>query len=273
MESRGPSRPSDDPPAEPDRAHSPRTPPSARMIRPPSMMRESSRRSRLWDGGLCESWLEPSEFSGAGEIGEGAFAVVRRCDWSRGDGDGGATPVALKMLKPHVLERDRDVEQFLKEADLLRRVRHPSIVEFMGLTKCESGCGEGRPTVAIVQEFADMGSMRSLIQDHMEDSASAHPAYSKREVLRWMLDIATAIQYLHESQPKIIHRDIKPENMLLFRDSNDGEVIAKLADFGLVALVHTMPESLSESLSAAGVEKGLEALFAAKGGFRTTVSK
>lgn len=42
-----------------------------------------------------------------------------------------------------------------------------------------------------------------------------------------MIEIMSAIEYLHTRNPPIIHRDIKPENILL--DSN-GRI--KIADFG-----------------------------------------
>lgn len=42
-----------------------------------------------------------------------------------------------------------------------------------------------------------------------------------------MIDIMSALEYLHTKNPPIIHRDIKPENILI---DKDGRV--KLADFG-----------------------------------------
>jgi eukaryotic-like serine/threonine-protein kinase len=45
--------------------------------------------------------------------------------------------------------------------------------------------------------------------------------------LRFMLNIASALRYLHEREPPLVHRDIKPANILI-----SGEK-ARLADFGL----------------------------------------
>jgi serine/threonine protein kinase len=43
----------------------------------------------------------------------------------------------------------------------------------------------------------------------------------------FIIDIMSALEYLHTRTPPIIHRDIKPENILI---DKDGRV--KLADFG-----------------------------------------
>lgn len=48
----------------------------------------------------------------------------------------------------------------------------------------------------------------------------------KERVLR-ALEIAQAMQYLHEQKPKIIHRDLKPSNIFL-----DFNLHVRVADFG-----------------------------------------
>lgn len=57
--------------------------------------------------------------------------------------------------------------------------------------------------------------------------------YSNTQALHWALDIAHALEYLHSHSPAIIHRDVKLSNMLCVR-TEDGQVVAKLSDFGLL---------------------------------------
>jgi len=56
--------------------------------------------------------------------------------------------------------------------------------------------------------------------------------YSKGQALRWALDIASALEYLHMRTPAVFHRDVKLSNILCVRDEC-GQSVAKLSDFGL----------------------------------------
>jgi Ser/Thr protein kinase RdoA (MazF antagonist) len=62
-------------------------------------------------------------------------------------------------------------------------------------------------------------------------AAPSSKVYSQSQALRWSLDMAQALMYLHQQDPPVIHRDIKPANALL--TDEDGRQMAKLADFGL----------------------------------------
>ena len=50
---------------------------------------------------------------------------------------------------------------------------------------------------------------------------------SLQQKTRILLEVATAVFYLHSQKPPIIHRDIKPKNVFL-----SGDLTAKLGDFG-----------------------------------------
>jgi serine/threonine protein kinase len=60
-------------------------------------------------------------------------------------------------------------------------------------------------------------------------------------VLNWLIQLASAINYLHEFNPNIIHRDIKPQNVLVSGDK------VKLADFSLSRFGNN--NKLNDSLS------------------------
>ncbi|KAJ4717378.1 Kinase family protein [Melia azedarach] len=74
----------------------------------------------------------------------------------------------------------------------------------------------------LVIEFMPNGSLHELLHS----GVGTPPPWPKRVEIA--MQIAKAVQFLHENDPGIIHRDIKSSNILL--DSNWD---AKLADFGL----------------------------------------
>ena len=49
-------------------------------------------------------------------------------------------------------------------------------------------------------------------------------------------EVLECVQYLHESNPKIMHRDLKPENILIAQNSNNHRFL-KLCDFGLAKVI------------------------------------
>ncbi len=72
-------------------------------------------------------------------------------------------------------------------------------------------------------EFAEKGSLHHYLHD------SSKPALDFAGILRWTLDIAQGVHYLHSEAPNhpILHRDLKSRNVVIF--DND---VCKLCDFG-----------------------------------------
>lgn len=77
-----------------------------------------------------------------------------------------------------------------------------------------------------------LGTIRQLILKQM-----AHPVrriYTDTDCLRWSMDIARALVYLHSGMAGsiILHRDINPDNVML-TSREPHKARAKLVDFGL----------------------------------------
>lgn len=192
-----------------------------------------------------ECLIEAGELHWKEQLGKGAFAVVHRCTWTseeskleQGDvrGRGEAKEVAVKELKAEVLESDEhDVKSFFGETQLLQKIKHPHVVAFVGVVRRKHG---GVWRIGVVQEYMNMGTLNSLLVKQAKDRKQA--LYTERDGLKWMLQIAKSLEYLHTLKPgevSLIHRDLKPHNILLHKDPVHGHVVAKLADFGLSALV------------------------------------
>ncbi|GMH39405.1 hypothetical protein BSKO_07303 [Bryopsis sp. KO-2023] len=170
-------------------------------------------------------------------IGKGAFAVVSKCslEIAQEDGSTKSVPVAVKQLRPEVFrEEDHDVKTFFGETQLLRKLKHPSIVSFIGVVSHKDN---NQCSIGVVQEYMNQGSLNALLVKQCKSRRKE--LYQERDGLRWMLQIARGLEYLHklkDGSVAVIHRDLKPHNILLHEEEG-GEVVAKLADFGLSALV------------------------------------
>uniref|UniRef100_A0A0E0H5U2 non-specific serine/threonine protein kinase n=1 Tax=Oryza nivara TaxID=4536 RepID=A0A0E0H5U2_ORYNI len=146
---------------------------------------------------FCADWLEISwdELELKERVGAGSFGTVYRADWHGSD-------VAVKVLTDQDVG-EAQLKEFLREIAIMKRVRHPNVVLFMGaVTKC--------PHLSIVTEYLPRGSLFRLI-----NKASAGEMLDLRRRLRMALDVAKGINYLHCLNPPIVHWDLKTPNMLV----------------------------------------------------------
>lgn len=119
------------------------------------------------------------------------------------------TQVAIKVL--HTQLANSDMEDFLREARTIARLRHSNIIRVL-----EFGLEDKTPF--LVMDYAPNGTLR---QHHPKGSI-----LSIATVVPYAKQIASALQYAHDE--KLIHRDIKPENMLV---GSQFEIV--LSDFGI----------------------------------------
>ena len=115
---------------------------------------------------------------------------------------------ALLKLSPH------NREKFEREMSIASKCRHPCLLQFIGATN-----DEGSPL--FVTELMET-SLRKLLEQR---------SLSKTEVAVISLDVARALNYLHQRKPRpIIHRDISSANVLLWRQADQWR--GKVADYG-----------------------------------------
>ncbi|XP_076019044.1 serine/threonine-protein kinase DCLK2-like [Genypterus blacodes] len=145
-------------------------------------------------------------------IGDGNFAVVKECV-ERSTGQEFALKVIDKARccgKEHLIEN---------EVAVLRRVRHPSIIQLIEV--------DDTPTqLFLVMELVKGGDLF--------DAITSSTKYSERDASAMVFNLSGAIKYLHRMN--IVHRDIKPENLLVC-EYPDGTKSLKLGDFGLATVV------------------------------------
>ncbi|XP_028783038.1 serine/threonine-protein kinase CTR1 [Neltuma alba] len=186
-----------------------------------SVLDNQSHKIDLDDDDLEILW---SELILKDKIGTGSFGTVLRADWRGSD-------VAVKILKVQGFDAER-YEEFRKEVSLMKRLRHPNIVLFMGAVF-------EQPNLSIVTEYLSRGSLFELLR--MPD---ARLVLSEKRRLSMAYDVASGMNYLHQMRPPIVHRDLKSPNLLV-----DDTYTVKVCDFGLS---RTKANTFLSSKTAAG---------------------
>ena len=159
-------------------------------------------------------------------LGVGSYGSVYRamCD---------DLPCAAKILHPTLFETNdpgarRIIEQFEQECNFLSGIRHPHIVQYLGLSR-----DPDTRLPVLLMELMD----ESLTQ-FLERSQEPLPYHTQVDLCH---DIALALAYLHSND--IIHRDLSSNNVLLIAGSR-----AKVTDFGM-AKVFDMSHSTMTHLT------------------------
>lgn len=160
-------------------------------------------------------------------IGAGTFARVYRASKDR------VEAFAIKVLRKRFRDQTDQLEQFLREARMGLKLRHPNIVSVYDVD----------PDVRnpyMVMEFVEGQNLRELVRVR----GSLDPLTS----LKLMHDICAGLS--HAATLGITHRDMKLSNVLV-----SGEGRAKLVDFGLAALAdRANPERVADCPNARAID-------------------
>ena len=152
-------------------------------------------------------------------LGHGAYGAVykAKCD---------QLPCAAKILHPTILDptdpgAERIMQRFQLECSVLERIRHPNIVQYLGL------CRDPESRLpALLMELLDESLTKML-----ERSQRPLAYFAEVNICH---DIALAVAYLHSNN--IIHRDLSSNNVLVMTKSR-----AKVTDFGMSKLAGAAP--------------------------------
>ena len=160
-----------------------------------------------------ESWDDSKWMKGA-LIGQGSFgSVYLALHAITGE------LLAVKQVEtpapgangPNDTRKKSMIEALKREISLLRDLRHPNIVQYLG-------CGSSADYLNIFLEYVPGGSVQTML-----NSYGALPEPLVRSFVRQIL---IGLSYLHNRD--IIHRDIKGANILV---DNKGTI--KISDFGI----------------------------------------
>ena len=129
-------------------------------------------------------------------------------------------------------QRGRINEKFRKECVTLSQMRHPNVVQFVGVQYHRDN------SLSLIMEYLPMSMDKCLARCNSENFSI--PLCFKLSILR---DVAYGLLHLHVHQ--IVHRDLSAGNILLTSDLR-----AKIADLGMSR--HLNPATMSKLTTAPG---------------------
>jgi serine/threonine protein kinase len=184
--------------------------------------------------------VDPAQLDLFEKVGTGCTAEVFRGSY-RQNGASSLT-VAIKQIdwnKSRMGQKEQHA--FDREVAIMPRLRHPNLVQFLGVSSLQ------RP-FRIITEFCAGGCCFELLHN------SDHIDLSWGQQIKMCDDVAQAMQYLHTFEPQIIHRDLKSLNLLLSSQitGNRDVPFVKVSDFGLSRMKACAEEDWGKMTIAAG---------------------
>ena len=163
-------------------------------------------------------------------LGHGSYATVLELEYM-------GLKCAGKKIHELLLDQGSasySVRRFEEECHLLSEVRHPNVVQFLGV---HSQQGVSAPI--LVMEFLPT-NLTSCIE-HYNGIFPNEISYSI------LYDVALGLHYLHSQNHPIIHRDLSANNVLLTPN-----MTAKISDLGVARIFNLTPLQVSRMTQTPG---------------------
>ena len=163
------------------------------------------------------------------ELGHGSYATVLELEYM------GLKCAGKKIHELLLRQGDASytVRRFEEECRLLSQVRHPNIVQFLGVY-----FQQGVRAPILVMEFLPT-NLTSCIEQY-----GILPKEISYSILH---DVALGLYYLHSQTPAIIHRDLSSNNVLLTPN-----MLAKISDLGVARILNLTPLQVSRMTQTPG---------------------
>ena len=135
----------------------------------------------------------------------------------------GATPEEKKAIK----------DGFIRECYRSSLIRHPNIVQFMGVYYTEQS-----DLPIMVMELMDTG-----LTSFIEKNQTKITVKTKLSILH---DVSLGLSHLHGRRPAVIHRDLSSNNVLL-----NSHLVAKISDLGTAKMIRADSTQTKSRLTTA----------------------
>jgi len=141
--------------------------------------------------------------------------------------DGFNKTVAIKMLRPDLLKKQRNLELFIGEAKLVADLIHENILQVYQLERYKG-------QYFIVMEYVNGKNVVQMMTRQRKRDLSMDPDMGAFIISR----VCRALEYAHSKRDRsgklldIVHRDVTPSNVML-----EWGGVVKLMDFGIAKAV------------------------------------
>ena len=136
---------------------------------------------------------------------------------------------AAKKIHDFFVNSDLAQSQFVRECKLMSTLRHPNIVQFLGLCFLP---GSQLPALVMERLLTSLHDFLDPETDVPPPPDVPKPFFPLSLKCSILHNVACGLAYLHERSSPIIHRDLSARNVLL----NSG-MVAKIADLGVARIV------------------------------------
>jgi outer membrane protein assembly factor BamD (BamD/ComL family) len=178
----------------------------------------------LQPGVVLNNTHRVDQMLGRGGMGE----VYRGTNVHTGD------QVAIKVIRPELVDDGHMRDLFLREAMALRKIRHPAIVSYEGASADASG------RLYLVMDFVEGPSLAQFVTQRPLTPAEMRGLRRR---------VAEGLQAAHDQN--VVHRDLSPDNIILRGgDLNQATII----DFGIARRTDAAKTSLIGQSFAGKVE-------------------
>ncbi|MCB9728930.1 MAG: protein kinase [Deltaproteobacteria bacterium] len=182
------------------------------------------------DAPLLTGSVLDDRYDMGGVVGAGGMGIVYRAHQRAMERD-----VAVKVLHPHYAHDPRAVKRFFREAQASSRLIHPHVVTVYDFGRSREG------HLYMVMELLEGWTLGDLIYHRAPLTAPT--------AVRLAVQICEALDAAH--QRRVVHRDLKPDNVQLI--SRDGQVFAKVLDFGIARVMRDPDADLGVHLSTVDI--------------------
>ena len=204
--------------------------------------------SSLVDGPVTFEGLKSYELTGVDltkkVLGQGSYAIVHEVEYMKVKCAGKKIHELLTNSENSSVRLLNDynhvVKRFEQECKILSMIRHPNIVQFLGVY-FEKGAKTHIPI--LVMEYLTMNLTTCIehygILPENTQTAAEHEVLPMEISYSILHDVALGLHYLHSQTSPIIHRDLSSNNVLLTPN-----MTAKISDLGVARILDLTPSRI-----------------------------